>query len=62
MECGGFDYSKANLKSVTVLRQEGTHLKSYHLNLRNVMQGKDEEPFYMKPSDIIYVKEKFSWF
>ena len=62
MEAGGPDYTKANLKNVSVIRQEGNQTKTYNLNLRRVMEGQNGEPFYMKPSDIIYVPEKFSWF
>jgi polysaccharide biosynthesis/export protein len=62
MECGGFDMTKANTKSVVVLRWENAHLQSYHLNLRNVLKGKDEKRFYMEPGDILLVKEKFTWF
>lgn len=62
MECGGPDYTKANLKEVTVVRQENGHSKNYRLNLRDVLDGKRTETFYLKPSDIIYVREKFNWF
>ncbi|HEX3800850.1 MAG TPA: polysaccharide biosynthesis/export family protein [Verrucomicrobiae bacterium] len=62
MECGGFDYAKANLKSVTVLRWEKSHLQAYHLNLKSVMRGNDEKRFYMEPGDILFIKEKFTWF
>ena len=62
MEAGGPDYTKANLKNVSVIRQEGNQTKNYLLNLKRVMDGKVSQPFYMKPSDIIFVPEKFSWF
>jgi polysaccharide biosynthesis/export protein len=62
MEAGGPDYTKANLKNVSVIRQEGNQTKNYTLNLKRVMDGQVGEPFYMKPGDIIYVPEKFSWF
>ncbi len=62
MEAGGFDYTKANLKAVVVIRQEGSQTKRYNLNLKLEMEGNSSEPFYLKPSDIIYVPEKFSWF
>ena len=62
MEAGGFDYTKANLKDVEVIRQEGNQTKKYNLNLKLEMEGKSSQPFYLKPSDIIYVPEKFSWF
>ena len=62
MEAGGFDYAKANLKGVIIIRQEDGKLKNYNLNLKQAMQGKRSEPFYLKPSDIIYIPEKFTWF
>ncbi|HXI53018.1 MAG TPA: hypothetical protein VNH84_15990, partial [Candidatus Saccharimonadales bacterium] len=63
MEAGGFDYAKANLKAVTVLRQEeGGQVVNYKLNFKDTLRGPKSEPFYLKPSDIIYVPEKFSWF
>jgi polysaccharide export outer membrane protein len=63
MEAGGFDFAKANLKNVTVLRQEVDHLNKFTMNMRKIMEGiNDDQPFYLKPGDIVYVKEKFSWF
>jgi len=63
MEAGGPDYAKANLKAVVVIRQEAdgkTH--NYTVNLKSVMEGKQVEPFFLKPSDIVYVPERFAWF
>jgi polysaccharide export outer membrane protein len=62
MEAGGFDYAKANLKAVVVIRQEGDHVRKFILNLKQVMDGKAGAPFYLKPGDTIYVPEKFNWF
>jgi polysaccharide export outer membrane protein len=62
MEAGGFDYARANLKGVTVLRQFEGQTVSYKLNLKAVLSGANIQPFYLKPSDIVYVPEKFSWF
>jgi polysaccharide biosynthesis/export protein len=62
MEAGGFDYTKANLKDVVVIRQEENGTKKYTLNLRLAMEGKTSEAFLLKPADIIYVPEKFTWF
>jgi len=62
MEAGGFDYSKANLKAVVVIRQEGDHVQKFKLDLKKVMDGKAGAPFYLKPGDTIYVPEKFTWF
>jgi polysaccharide biosynthesis/export protein len=60
MESGGFDYAKANLKDVRVIRYEDGHAHTYILNLKDVLGGKQVEPFYLKPFDIIYVPERFS--
>ena len=62
MEAGGFDYAKANLKAVVVIRQEGDHVRKFTLNLKLVMEGKAGVPFYLKPGDTIFVPEKFTWF
>ncbi|HEY0943755.1 MAG TPA: polysaccharide biosynthesis/export family protein [Opitutaceae bacterium] len=62
MEVGGFDFAKANQKAVVVVRREQGQVKSYTLNLRLALEGKATEPFFLKPSDIVYVPERFSWF
>jgi polysaccharide export outer membrane protein len=62
MEAGGFDNAKANTEAVVVIRNEGGKTRNYIVNLKLVLEGKQSEPFYLKPSDIIYVPEKFSWF
>jgi polysaccharide export outer membrane protein len=62
MEAGGFDYEKANLRNVRVIRSENGVSKSYTLNLKLALNGNEDKPFYLKPSDIVYVPEKFSWF
>lgn len=61
MEAGGFDYTKANLEDVRVIRNEAGRVKNYTLNLKLVLQGKQNTPFYLKPSDIVYVPARFSW-
>ena len=62
MEAGGFDSAKANMKKVQVTRQKGGGTRIYVLNLKQVMDGRGGESFYLKPSDIVYVPEKFQWF
>jgi polysaccharide export outer membrane protein len=62
MEAGGFDYTKANLKAVRVIRHENGRTEHHTLNLKRVLQGNETEQFNLKPSDIIYVPERFSWF
>lgn len=62
MEAGGFDYTKADLGHVRVVRNEKTGTKNYTLNLKEALEATQSTPFYLKPSDIVYVPEKFSWF
>jgi len=62
MKAGGFDYSKANLKSVTIVRHEGKEVRNFKVNLKLPLEGKPSEPFYLKPSDIVFVPERFTWF
>ena len=62
MEAGGFDYTKANLKAVRVIRHEGDRVENYTLNLKLVLDGKANKQFYLQPSDIVFVPERFTWF
>jgi polysaccharide export outer membrane protein len=58
----GVDYSKANLKDVTVIRRQGGREEQHHLNLKQELQGRGNETFYLQPSDIVFVRERFTWF
>lgn len=62
MEAGGFDYDKADMKNVVVIREEGGQTKRYTVNLKLIFNGQKSEPFYLKPFDIVYVPQKFQWF
>ena len=62
MEAGGFDYARADLKDVTVIRRENNIMKNYKLNLKAVLDGRKADPFYLKPDDIVYVPERFNMF
>jgi polysaccharide export outer membrane protein len=62
MEAGGFDSAKGNMEAVVVVRNEEGKTKNFTLNLKRVLDGQSSEAFYLKPSDIIFVPEKFSWF
>jgi len=62
MEAGGFDYTRANLKSVRVLRTQGGRTDHYTVNLKRVLQGQEGEQFPLKPADIVYVPERFNLF
>jgi polysaccharide export outer membrane protein len=62
MEAGGPDYAKANLKAVVVIRQnEDGKTQNYTVNVKSIMEGVQKEPFYLEPSDIVFVPERFAW-
>jgi hypothetical protein len=58
MVAGGFDPFRANLAEVLVLRLENGRQKTYRVNLKRILQGKNETPFYLKPFDIVQVATK----
>ncbi len=59
----GFDPAVSNLQSVTIIREEA-HSKYIYLtlNLQLVLDGKETQPFYLKPSDTIQVSKKMTIF
>lgn len=58
MAAGGFDNLRASLSDVSVLRIENGRQHAYHVNLKRVLQGREETPFYLRPFDIIYIPAK----
>ena len=62
MESGGFDVNVANLKAVRIIRNESGVMKTHIVNLKEILDGKNVEPFYLKPEDIIYVTERLQIF
>ena len=58
MAAGGFDVSRAQLSSVSILRLEHGQQHAYHVNLKRVLAGKETTPFYLRPFYIIYVPTK----
>jgi len=58
MEAGG-PGPTANLKKVTVTRQVGDERDIHKLNLKDALEGKKKKVFYIEPSDILFVPEKF---
>jgi len=62
MEAGGFDFTRANMKAVVVVRQEKDRTVRYKINLKKAWAGSTGNPFYLKPFDIVYVPERFTWY
>jgi polysaccharide export outer membrane protein len=59
----GIDAAKSNLAKVKVIRiDESNHVQQKALNLKQIITDGKLEPFTLKPFDVIYVPEKFSWF
>ena len=58
MEAGGFDPSRAKLSSVRVIRLEDGRQKIYMVDVRKVLDGTSDAPFYLKPFDIVHVPLK----
>ncbi len=61
MEAGGFDNAKADTAKVRVLRNDGGTMKTYVVNLKNLLSGKSTEIFNLKAGDTIFVPDKFTW-
>jgi polysaccharide biosynthesis/export protein len=58
MEAGGYDPLQANLAGVSVLRVEQGRQRTYAINVKRVIDGKDDTVFYLKPFDIVRVPAK----
>jgi polysaccharide export outer membrane protein len=56
MEAGGFT-KFANPKQVIVVRKEGGKHQRYVLNMNEALYGSDSSPFYVRPFDVLYVKQ-----
>ncbi len=56
MEAGGFT-KFANPKQVIVVRNQGGKTQRYVLNMNDALYGRDTVPFYVRPYDVIYVKQ-----
>jgi polysaccharide export outer membrane protein len=59
----GIDNARSNLAKVKVIRtDEHSHTEQKTLNLKDIITKSKTEPFALKPYDVIYVPEKFTWF
>lgn len=56
MEAGGFT-KFANPKQVIAIRNEGGKQRRYVLNMNDALTGMESSPFYVRPFDVIYVKQ-----
>ena len=56
MEAGGFT-KFANPKQVIVVRTQGNRSQRYVLNMNDALAGYEPSPFYVRPYDVVYVKQ-----
>lgn len=56
MEAGGFT-KFANSRQVIVVRNQDGRQKRYILNLNDALAGNDSRAFYLRPYDVIYVRQ-----
>lgn len=63
VEAGGFIEGRANMKQVRVVRlaKDGT-TRTLILDLKSALSGKASESVYVRPSDVINVPERFSFY
>ena len=55
MMAGGFDYRRAETSNVVIIRHKDGKRYGCALDFRDALKGKEFQPFYLEPEDIIYV-------
>ncbi|MGE4181299.1 MAG: polysaccharide biosynthesis/export family protein [Limisphaerales bacterium] len=63
VEAGGFIEGRADMKHVAVVRldKDGT-TRTLVVNLKDALSGKSTEALFVRPSDVINVPERFSFY
>ena len=63
VDAGGFIEGRADMKNVKVVRkaEDGT-TKTFIVDLRSALKGDPGDPLYLRPSDVVYVPERFSFY
>jgi protein involved in polysaccharide export with SLBB domain len=57
IQAGGIDYKEAEVKNVVVIRHHNGTRYGYLLNLEPMLEGKETQPFFLEPQDIVYVPQ-----
>ena len=57
IQAGGIDYKEAEVKNVVVIRHRNGTRYGYLLNLAPMLEGKETQPFFLEPKDIVYVPQ-----
>ena len=57
MQAGGFNFSTASVSGVRVLRLKSGDYYVIKLDLKAALKGKNVNPFYLEPHDIVFVPQ-----
>lgn len=60
MEAGGLAEGRAKGSAVVVTRTEANTVRRYRLDVQAMLEGKSTLRFYLRPSDVVYVPDR--WF
>jgi polysaccharide export outer membrane protein len=55
MLAGGFNLERAEVQSVIVVRKQDGRLVGQTLDFKDALAGRETQPFYLQPRDIVYV-------
>ena len=58
----GYDPINSNLQSVMIIREKNAKYSYLTLNLQMIMEGRETQPFYLRPSDTVKVSKKVTVF
>lgn len=58
MEAGGPNFARAKLSEVKVIRDFQGDRQMYTIDFSEVLSGKNNEPFYLRPFDVVTVPER----
>lgn len=56
MQAGGFDYRRAEISNVVIIRHKDGNRYGCALDFRGALKGEEFQPFYLEPQDIVYVQ------
>lgn len=62
MEAGGFDQTRANLKKIRVIRYFQGKPEYHTLDMKGILAGRGTGAFALRPADILFIPERFTWF
>jgi len=57
MQAGGFNMEKAEIRNVVIIRNKDNKLSGCALDFKDALKGKEVQPFYLEPQDIVYVPQ-----